>query len=83
MFLRSGALAPCLTLAACGGDPGSGSDDGKLLTGDKVNPAAAKRLVSDFAKLKAPAQEKQVADLNSSVERAAWKRSAALRPRTF
>jgi hypothetical protein len=69
-----GVLALALALAACGGGS-TKKADGALLEGDTVNPAVAKQVMSDFAKLDAPAQEKKVADLDSSIERAAWKLS--------
>lgn len=66
-----GVLALLLALAACGGES-TKKADGALLDGDTVNPAVATQVVSDFEKLDAPVQEKQAADLDSAVERAAW-----------
>jgi hypothetical protein len=69
-----GVLVLVLALAGCGGGS-TKKATGALLDGDKVDPAVAKQLVADFAELDAPAQEKKVADLDSSIERAAWKLS--------
>lgn len=69
-----GVLVLTLALAGCGSSSPKKAG-GSLLDGDRIDPAVAKQVVADFGKLDAPAQEKKVAELDSAIERAAWKLS--------